>query len=319
MPVVLVVDDGAANRDLIKLFLSAIDCEVQLTADGPTALALIESAPPDLVLLDVRMPRMDGYEVCRRIKAMPQGRLLPVVMITGLSQTAHRVAALEAGADDFMSKPVDGAELIARVRSALRLKELYNTLDSAEHVIFSLATAVEAKDAFTERHTQRVGESARLLGRRMGLSDSLLDTLYRGGIIHDIGKIGVSDSILHKPGPLDQIEIPQMQAHVEIGENIVRPLQSTSGLLPIIRHHHERFDGSGYPDGLRGREIPRAARIVSVCDAFDALVNDRPYRTRRSTEEAIAVLRAGAGTQWDPETVDLLTSELPAIQHLGAA
>ncbi|HXN90070.1 MAG TPA: HD domain-containing phosphohydrolase [Candidatus Sulfotelmatobacter sp.] len=319
MPVVLVVDDGAANRDLIKLFLSAIDCEVQLAADGPTALALIESAPPDLVLLDVRMPRMDGYEVCRQIKAMPQGRLLPVVMITGLSQTAHRVAALEAGADDFMSKPVDGAELIARVRSALRLKELYNTLDSAEHVIFSLATAVEAKDAFTERHTQRVGESARLLGRRMGLSDSLLDMLYRGGIIHDIGKIGVSDSILHKPGPLDQTEIPQMQAHVEIGENIVRPLQSTSGLLPIIRHHHERFDGSGYPDGLRGREIPRVARIVSVCDAFDALVNDRPYRTRRSTEEAIAVLRAGAGTQWDPETVDLLTSELPAIQHLGAA
>jgi putative two-component system response regulator len=319
MPVVLVVDDGAANRDLIKLFLSAIDCDVQLAADGPTALALIESAPPDLVLLDVRMPRMDGYEVCRRIKAMPQGSLLPVVMITGLSQAAHRVAALEAGADDFMSKPVDGAELIARVRSALRLKDLYKTLDSAEHVIFSLATAVEAKDAFTERHTQRVGESARLLGRCMGLSDPVLDMLYRGGIIHDIGKIGVSDSILHKPGPLDRTEIPQMQAHVEIGESIVRPLQSTSGLLPIIRHHHERIDGSGYPDGLRGREIPRVARIVSVCDAFDALVNDRPYRVRRSTEEAIAVLRAGAGTQWDPETVDLLTSELPAIQQLGAA
>jgi len=319
MPVVLVVDDGAANRDLIKMFLSAIDCEVQLAADGPTALAMIEAAPPDLVLLDVRMPRMDGYEVCRRIKSMPQGRLLPVVMITGLSQTAHRVAALEAGADDFMSKPVDGAELIARVRSALRLKQLYNTLDSAEHVIFSLATAVEAKDAFTERHTQRVGESARLLGLRMGLAESMLDTLYRGGIIHDIGKIGVSDSILHKPGPLDPVEIPQMQAHVAIGESIVRPLQSTSGLLPIIRHHHERFDGSGYPDGLRGREIPHVARIVSVCDAFDALVNDRPYRLRRSTEEAIAVLRAGAGTQWDPETVDLLASELPAIQHLGAA
>jgi putative two-component system response regulator len=319
MPVVLVVDDGAANRDLIKLFLSAIDCEVQLAADGPTALAMIEASPPDLVLLDVRMPRMDGYEVCRRIKSMPRGSLLPVVMITGLSHTAHRVAALEAGADDFMSKPVDGAELIARVRSALHLKELYNTLDSAEHVIFSLATAVEAKDAFTERHTQRVGESARLLGQRMGLTEMMLDVLYRGGIIHDIGKIGVSDSILHKPGPLDQIEIPQMQAHVEIGESIVRPLQSTSGLLPIIRHHHERFDGSGYPDGLRGREIPRVARIVSVCDAFDALVNDRPYRLRRSTEEAIAVLRAGAGTQWDPETVDLLTSELPAIEHLGAA
>src|SRR6266545_3830588 len=297
MPVVLVVDDGAANRELIGMYLGTIDCEVRLAADGVTALEMIADDPPDLVLLDLRMPRMDGYEVCRRIKAMPRGKLLPVVMITGLSQTRHRVAALEAGADDFMTKPLDGAE----------------------HVIFSLATAVEAKDSFTERHTQRVGESARLLGQRLGLPDNTLDTLYRGGIIHDIGKIGVSDSILHKPGPLEGVEVPQMQAHVAIGESIVKPLRSTYGLLPIIRHHHERFDGRGYPDGLRAREIPRAARIVSVCDAFDALVNDRPYRVRRSTEEAIAVLRAGAGTQWDPETVDLLASELPTIQHLGAA
>jgi len=301
-----VVDDGAANRELIRSYLGQIDCDVREAEDGPAALAQIEISAPDLVLLDVRMPKMDGYEVCRRIKAMPHGRLLPVVMITGLSQTTHRIMALEA-------------ELIARVRSALRLKELYNSLDGAEHVIFSLATAVEAKDAFTERHTQRVGESARFLGQCLGLSDSMLDTLYRGGMIHDIGKIGVSDSILHKPGPLDSIEVPQMQAHVAIGESIVRPLRSTSGLLPIIRHHHERFDGLGYPDGLRGREIPRAARIVSVCDAFDALVNDRPYRVRRSTEEALEVLRAGAGSQWDPEAVALLASELPSIQHLGAA
>jgi putative two-component system response regulator len=319
VPVVLVVDDGAANRELIRMYLASIDCEVRLAADGLTALGMVELDPPDLVLLDVRMPGMDGYEVCRRIKSTPRGKLLPVVMITGLNQTRHRVAALEAGADDFMTKPVESAELIARVRSALRLKELYNTLDSAEHVIFSLATAVEAKDSFTERHTQRVGESARLLGQKLGLPDGTLDTLYRGGIIHDIGKIGVSDSILHKPGPLDAGEVPQMQAHVAIGENIVRPLRSTSGLLPIIRHHHERFDGLGYPDGLRAREIPRAARIVSVCDAFDALVNDRPYRTRRSTEEAIRVLRDGAGTQWDPEAVELLASELPMLMHLGAA
>jgi putative two-component system response regulator len=318
-PVVLVVDDGAANRELIRSYLDQIDCEVREAADGATALASIEISAPDLVLLDVRMPKMDGYEVCRRIKAAPQGRLLPVVMITGLSQTTHRIMALEAGADDFMAKPVEGAELIARVRSALRLKELYNRLDGAEHVIFSLATAVEAKDAFTERHTQRVGETARLIGQRFGLPDPVLDNLYRGGMVHDIGKIGVSDSILHKPGPLDPVEWPQMQAHVAIGESIVRPLRSTSELLPIIRHHHERFDGHGYPDGLRAREIPRAARIVSVCDAFDALVNDRPYRTRRSTEEAIAVLRAGAGTQWDPETVELLAGELPSLHQVGAA
>src|SRR5713101_8278056 len=183
MAVVLVVDDGAANRELIQAYLSGIDCEVRFAVDGLSALAAIEADAPDLVLLDVQMPGVDGYEVCRRIKAMPRGRLLPVVMITGLSQTTHRVMALEAGADDFMAKPVEGAELIARVRSALRLKELYNTLDGAEHVIFSLATAVEAKDAFTERHTQRVGESARFLGQRLGLPETTLATLYRGGII----------------------------------------------------------------------------------------------------------------------------------------
>jgi putative two-component system response regulator len=319
MPVVLAVDDGAANRELIVAYLSGIDCEIRLAEDGPTALDIIETDPPDLVLLDVQMPRMDGYEVCRRIKSMPRGRLLPVVMITALNHTNDRVAALEAGADDFMSKPVERAELVARVRSALRLKALYNTLDSAEQVIFSLAAAVEAKDAFTERHTQRVGESARYLGRRLGLSEYALDALYRGGIIHDIGKIGVPDAILLKPGPLDEVETARMREHVAIGEAICRPLQSAASILPIIRHHHERYDGRGYPDGLSGRQIPRLARVVSICDAFDALVNDRPYRARLLTEEAVAVLMSGAGTQWDPEMVDLFTSEIPSIQRLGAA
>jgi putative two-component system response regulator len=319
MPVVLAVDDGAANRELIAAYLSGIDCEIRLAEDGRTALDIIETDPPDLVLLDVQMPGMDGYDVCRRIKAMPRGRLLPVVMITALNHSNDRVAALEAGADDFMSKPVERAELAARVRSALRLKALYNTLDSAEQVIFSLAAAVEAKDAFTERHTQRVGESARYLGRRIGLPEYALDSLYRGGIIHDIGKIGVPDAILLKPGPLNEVETARMREHVAIGEAIVRPLQSAASLLPIIRHHHERYDGRGYPEGLRGRQIPRLARIVSLCDAFDALVNDRPYRARLTTEEAVLVLRAGAGSQWDPEMVDILTNEVPSIQRLGAA
>src|SRR5256885_2189375 len=241
MPVVLVVDDGAANREVIRLFLSTIDCEVRLAEDGPTALDMIEISAPDLVLLAVRMPRMDGYEVCRRIKAMPRGRLLPVVMITGLSQPTHRVMALEAGADDFMAKPVEGAELIARVLSALRLKELYNTLDSAEHVIFSLATAVEAKDSFTEQHTQRVGESARLLGERLGLSEQTLDVLYRGGIIHDIGKIGVWGSILHKPGPLDSGEGPSIQSHLGL-----RDLHGEA-LRPHVRLRAIRTRGLAVP------------------------------------------------------------------------
>src|ERR1700687_373263 len=274
MPVVLVVDDGPANRDLIEACLAGINCEVRTADNGGTALAMIEAAPPDLVLLDVQMPGMDGYEVCSRIKARPRGELLPVVMITALDRVQDRVMALDAGADDFMSSPVERVELVARVRSALRLKALHDKLDSLEQVIFSLAAAVEAKDSFTEKHTQRVGESARLIGELMQLPDADLDALYRGGIIHDIGKIGIPDSILLKAGPLEVEEQITMHAHPLIGEGILRPLHSGTSLLPIIRHHHERFDGTGYPDRLRGKQIPRLARIVSVCDAYDALVND---------------------------------------------
>ena len=319
MPVVLVVDDGEANRQLMEAYLVDIDCRVRMAEDGLTALALIAEDPPDLVLLDVQMPGMDGYEVCRRIKAKPRGRLLPVVMITALNRTDDRVKALESGADDFMSKPVERVELVARVRSALRLKAVYDTLDSAEQVIFALAAAVEAKDPYTERHTHRVAESARYLGIRMGLPEPALDALYRGGIIHDIGKIGVPDAVLLKPGPLDREELVRMQAHPLIGESIVRPLRSGSNLLPIIRNHHERFEGGGYPDGLIGECIPRLARIVSVCDAFDALVNDRPYRARRPEGVAIEILINGAGPQWDPELVDLFVREMPAIRQFGAA
>jgi putative two-component system response regulator len=316
---VLVVDDGAANRELIEACLIEVDCTIRMAEDGPTALSMIAASTPDLILLDVQMPGMDGYEVCRRIKANSAHRLIPVVMITALDRTDDRVKALDAGADDFMSKPVERAELVARVRSALRLKAVYDSLDSAEQVIFALAAAVEAKDPFTGKHTHRVAESARHLGTLLGLPDPDLDALSRGGIIHDIGKIGVPDSILLKPASLDCDELEQMRAHPIIGERIVRPLRSGARLLPIIRHHHERFDGDGYPDGLRGLDIPQLARILAVCDAFDALVNDRPYRSRRTVEDAIATLEGGAGTQWDPEVVGLFKNEMPALRALGAA
>ncbi len=316
-PVVLVVDDSEPNRELIEACLAEIDCDVKLASGGQSALDAIEAAPPSLVLLDVQMPGMDGYEVCRRIKARPDGRLLPVVMLTALSQTADRVTALEAGADDYLSKPVDRIELEARVRSALRLKSVYNTLENAERVIYALAAAVEAKDRFTGRHTHRVGQSARHLGRRMGLPEPALDALFRGGIIHDIGKIGVPESVLLKPGKLNAEEEALMREHPAIGETIARPLRSASALLPIIRHHHERFDGGGYPDGLKGPNIPLLARIVSVCDAYDALVNNRPYRARHTEAEALAILAAGAGSQWDPQVVALFISEIGAVRDLG--
>jgi putative two-component system response regulator len=318
MSVVLVVDDGAADRQLAQAYLAGV-CDVRLAPDGPSALQQIKTEPPDLVLLDVEMPGMDGYEVCRRIKAGPRGRQLPVVMITSEQGTDDRARALEAGADDFMAKPVRRDELVARVRLATRLKALHDSLDSAEQVIFSLAATVAAKEAPYDKHTQRVAESARHLGARLGMPEVARDALYRGGLLHDIGNINVPDAILLKPGRLDAAEVARMQSHVLIGENIIKPLHSLSTLLPIIRHHHERFDGRGYPDGLHAREIPRLAGIVSVCDAFDALVNDRPYRARLPIDHALAVLIDGAGQQWDPEVVDLFVGEMPALQRLGAA
>jgi putative two-component system response regulator len=318
-PVVLVVDDGQANRELIEACLAGVDCQVRTAEDGYAALRSIQASAPDLVLLDVQMPGMNGYEVCQRIKASPKFRLLPVVMITSLDRTSDRVQALESGADDYMTKPVDRVELVARVRSALRLKRVYDSLDSAEQVIFALAAAVEAKDPYTEAHTQRVAEAAQRVGMRLGLPAADLDALYRGGLIHDIGKIGVPDSILLKPGPLDAEEQMRMRMHPVIGENIVSPLHSGTELLPIIRHHHESFDGTGYPDGLAGNSIPRLARIVAVCDAHDALINDRPYRMRLSLEDALSTLSDGAGVQWDPEVVELFVRDRPAINSRGVA
>ena len=308
-PVVLVVDDGAANRELIKACLSDVDCDVRTAEDGYVALRMIKESAPDLVLLDVQMPGIDGYEVCERIKGQANGSLLPVVMITALNETSDRVRALATGADDYMSKPVDRIELVARVRSALRLKRVYNSLNSAQQVIYALAAAVEAKDPFTEAHTQRVAESARRVGARMGLSGEELEVLYRGGIIHDIGKIGVPDHILLKPGELDPDEQIAMHLHPIIGENIVAPLQNGADLAPVIRHHHEHYDGTGYPDRLAGDKIPLLARIVSVCDAYDALTNDRPYRKRQSREQAKSILRYGAGRQWDPRVVRMFLED----------
>jgi cyclic di-GMP phosphodiesterase len=308
-PIVLVVDDSEANRELIKACLHEVDCEVHLADSGMAALRAVLESPPDLVLLDVQMPGMDGYEVCERIKGRQPGKPLPVVMITALDQRTDRVRALASGADDYMSKPVDRIELVARVRSALRLKRVYDSLDGAEQVIYALATAVEAKDPFTEAHTQRVAESARRIGARMALPEDELDALYRGGIVHDIGKIGIPDYILLKPGELDLEERARMHLHPIIGENIIAPLQSDSDLLSMVRHHHENYDGSGYPDRLSGERIPLLARILSVCDAYDALISDRPYRMGRSREAAIAELRRGAGHQWDPRIVHLVAED----------
>jgi putative two-component system response regulator len=311
---VLVVDDNLLNVELFVAYLGGLDCTTLTAANGKEALDAVERHRPDLVLLDVMMPDIDGFEVCRRIKSSNASSMTPVVLVTALANHSARVRGLDAGADEFLTKPIDRYELMVRCRSLLRMKSLYDSLDDAERVIFALARAVEAKDPFTETHTERVGFSARSLGAALGLGDLEQEDLYRGGIVHDIGKIGIPDSILLKPGPLDAAEVETMRRHVLIGEDIVRPLRSAAALVPIVRHHHERVDGTGYPDGLRGERIPLFARIVAVCDAYDAMVTTRAYRRGLGVGEARSVLESGSGIAWDGDLVRLFLDEVaPAV------
>jgi putative two-component system response regulator len=305
VPLVLAVDDDVANLELLSAFLEGTGCVFAAVTSGADALAAIAIRRPDLVLLDVVMSDLDGFEVCRRIKSDPSNRLLPVVLVTALNTVGDRVLALEAGADDFLTKPIDRNELMARVVTLIRTKDVYDHLDGAEHVMAAFARVVEAKDGGTEAHVERVARGARALGQAAGLSGAVLDSLYFGAFVHDIGKIGVPDAVLLKPGPLDVDEVVLMRRHVAIGVEIASELRSAACVVPIIRHHHERFDGTGYPDGLKRHEIPRVAMIVSICDAYDAMTSDRPYRGAMPSSSAIAELRRGSGSQWDPDLIDL--------------
>ncbi|HEX7549690.1 MAG TPA: HD domain-containing phosphohydrolase, partial [Candidatus Methylomirabilis sp.] len=265
---ILVVDDSALDRQLLKDELTGEGYQVSTAQNGEEGLAKVAETPPDLVLLDVIMPNLTGYEVCRRLKSDAHTILIPVVMITSLQATEERIRGIEAGADDFLSKPFNRQELMTRVRSLLKLKRHTDELENAETVLFSLALSVEAKDPYTTGHCDRLARYSVTLGRKLGMSAEYLKALHRGGILHDVGKIGIPDSILLKPGRLTPAERAVMQAHPVIGERICAPLKSLRLVLPIIRHHHERWDGSGYPDGLAGETIPLTARMLQVVDLF---------------------------------------------------
>ncbi len=301
---ILVVDDAEPNRELIGEYLEQAGHTVLTAASGAEALLLLQRTPVDVVLLDIMMPLMDGYQVCERLRQNYMTRLLPVVLVTSLDERTDRIRAMDAGADDFLTKPVDQMELLARVRSLLRVKRLTDHLDSSEAVIFAMARAVEAKDVYTEQHTVRVAEYARAIAAAIALSVEEQGAMYRAGLVHDIGKIGVSDLILLKPGKLTPAELETMKRHSLIGEEICRPLRSAAELIPAIRHHHEHWNGGGYPDGLKGTAIPLSARIVAVSDAFDAMTTDRPYRKAMSLEQARSILVEARGLQWDGELVD---------------
>jgi len=275
---VLVADDTDSVRLLFQKLLAAEGHTVVTAADGVAALDLVRMHRPDVILLDVDMPGIDGIEVCRRLKMDPATRLTPVVLVTGLSELQDRIKGIEAGADDFLSKPVHPHELRARVASLSRLKHLVDALDSAEAAFVALALTIEARDPTTKGHCERLAARAVLVGRTLGLSGDDLDALHRGGYLHDVGKIGIPDSVLLKAGPLTDPEFALMKRHTEIGDSLCAPLQSLRHVRPIVRSHHERLDGSGYPNGLRGDEIPMLAQVVGIVDVYDAMTSDRPYR-----------------------------------------
>lgn len=301
---ILIVDDNVELVKLMEFNLSLLGFHVLSAFDGEEALKKIDEAKPDLILLDITMPKMDGYEVCRRIKENKETRLIPVVLITALGKKEEKIKGLEAGANDFLTKPVDESELIARINALIKLKTITEELESVENILFTLVNVIDAKDSYTRGHSERVTRLAVLLAERLGLSKEQINTLEKAAQLHDIGKIGIPEAVLNKPGALTNEEFEEVKTHSPLGEKICSPLKTLQPLLDIIRHHHERYDGKGYPDGLKGEEISIEARIIAVVDSYDAMASDRPYRERLSKEAIINNIKKGSGSQWDKNVAE---------------
>src|SRR5918994_1490905 len=316
---VLVVDDVAANVELLKTLLTREGHGVVTAGDGEQALELVSSESPDLVLMDVMMPKLSGFEVCERIKQNPETRLTPVVLITALHKRERKIQGINAGAVYFLTKPVDPHELRARVRSLVRLKRYTDDLDSAESVIMSLALVIEARDAYTDGHCQRLAAYATALGTALHLSEEQIGALFRGGYLHDVGKVGIPDALLLKADRLNETEYGQIKAHPVIGDRLCGELRSLRQGRPIVRHHHERLDGSGYPDGLKGDAIPLLAQVMGIADVYDAITTTRPYKVAATSERAYSELMQEVKRGWQRrdlvEAFIALKIEEPAIRR----
>jgi cyclic di-GMP phosphodiesterase len=287
---VLVVDDVPANMHGLRQLLAAQGYDVLTAQDGEEAIDVATRERPDIVLTDIRMPKKDGFEVCRELRSREATRLTPVILVTGSAETDDKIRAIDAGASEFLSKPIDISELRVRVRSLVQLKRYTDDLDSAEAVLRSLALTIEARDSYTEGHCERLANYAVALGRRLQLPEEDLLTLERGGYFHDIGKIGIPDRVLLKRGKLTAAERRIMSQHPVIGERLCGDLRVLHNVRPIVRHHHERLDGSGYPDGLAGDAIPLLAQIIGIVDVYDAVTTNRPNRRALSREHAFGEL-----------------------------
>ena len=294
---VVVIDDTPEIRNVIANLLRQ-EYTVHTAADGASGLDVVRRERPDVIISDVSMPNLDGFELCQILKSDAETRLTPLILVTGNAEREYRLKGIEAGADDFLTKPIDTAELRTRVRSLVRLKHYTDDLETAESVILSLGITVEARDGCTGGHCERMAAYAAAFGSHLGLPPEEVAALYRGGYLHDVGKIGVPDAVLLKPGRLTSDEFAIMKRHTVVGEAVCGNLRSLRLVKSIVRSHHERLDGSGYPDGLRGDTVPLLAQVIGIVDVYDALTTDRPYRERLPVEMAVNELRREAAIGW---------------------
>lgn len=300
---VLIIEDLEPVNHLISSYLREENFTVYSAFDGRKGLEIFFNTQPDVVITDVVMPQMDGFSVCKAIKSDEQTRLTPVILLTSLDDNDSYIKGIEIGADDFMIKPVNKFLLIARVKALLRVKRLNDKLDNSWNLLFSLAKAVEAKDRYTENHTHRVGELSKKFGFMLGLTPDVNESLYKAGVLHDIGKIGIPDRILNKPSRLSKKEYGIIQTHTEIGKEICQPLKSMKDVIDVVFYHHERWDGQGYPQGLKRDEIPLMAQIVSIVDVYDALTSHRPYRKSYTTREVLYILETEASKSFNADLI----------------
>ena len=293
---ILLVDVASACRDSWKSFLQSQNYEVFMAEDGESAVRQCLRLQPDLVLLHDTLPDVNGFDLCRCMTGNPLNQQTPIVLIKPSSDPADAARGREAGAADFWGACGSLVEALSRVRSLLLLKTYID--EQANSVMLSLARSIEARHPLMNGHSERMVNYATQLGRSLDLPEQDLQELRIACLLHDVGKVAVPDEILLKPGSLNAEETEIVRQHPAIGESICAPLKSLRRILPVIRHHHERMDGSGYPDGLRGPEIPLMARILQIADIYDALITDRPYRVALSSEDALKILNREAGYDW---------------------
>jgi putative two-component system response regulator len=295
---VLVVDDEAQITRLLTMVLGRDGHEVLTAGDVAAALDAIRDSPPDVIVLDVMLPDSDGISLCRSIKQNAATRLTPVVLMTGLADFEVRLRGLDAGADDFLTKPLDTRELLSRVRALARLKRYTDDLDAAGSIIMTLATMIESRDGQTSGHCHRMANYSTALGRALGLPGADVQTLHRGGFLHDVGMLAIPDDVLRRAGALSDEEFELVKSHTEIGDRLCANLRSLQAVRPVVRHHHERLDGSGYPDRLRGDSIPLLAQIIGIVDVYEAVTSYRPYQRTQSIEQAVDLLQQQVERGW---------------------